>query len=172
MNDKKIKDESYFLHQTPLSLCEKLMEFIDLKEGDRVHEPFRGEGNFFNCFPKNTINSWTEIKENKCYKSFTEKVDWTITNPPFQIDTGTRVVNSFFFLLKHFMTISEKGIGFLGNYNCWSAFTPKRIKEFNETGWFIHRVVVCSIKKWRGRYYFIIFKKEPCEFFEPLVGNY
>jgi hypothetical protein len=172
MDDILLKDDTYYLHQTPQSLCERLMDYIDFTEGDRVHEPFKGESGFFNCFPETTINTWTEIKENKCYKSFTDKVDWVITNPPFRIDTGGKGVNSFFFLLKHFMTISEKGIAFLGNDNCWSAFTPKRIKEFNDDGWFIHKVVVCAIKKWRGRYYFIIFKKEPCSFFEPLVGNY
>lgn len=172
MEDLQVKNETYFFHQTPPELCEKLIKFVDLEDGDMVHEPFRGEGGFYNCFPKNTIKTWTEIRENQCYLSHTEKVDWTITNPPFRIETGTKRVNSFFYLLQHFMKLSNKGVAFLANSNCWSAFTPKRVSEFNQEGWFIHKVVVCAVKKWSGRYYFIIFKKQPCALFEPLIGNY
>lgn len=40
------KDDIYYFHQTPKKLCEELIKNIDLKEGDRVLEPFRGEGGF------------------------------------------------------------------------------------------------------------------------------
>jgi hypothetical protein len=33
-------------------------------------------------------------------------------------------------------------------------------------------VVVCSIKKWRGRYFFIILQKQPNNFYNHLVSNY
>jgi DNA modification methylase len=38
------KDDVYYFHQTPCELCKKLISEVPLVEGDKVLEPFRGEG--------------------------------------------------------------------------------------------------------------------------------
>jgi hypothetical protein len=40
------KTETYYFHQTPNELCRELIKCISLVQGDRVLEPFKGEGNF------------------------------------------------------------------------------------------------------------------------------
>lgn len=167
-----MKDEAYSFHQTPPDLAKKLIDYIPLQEGDRVLEPFKGDGAFYDNLPDITENRWCEIEEGRDYKDFTDEVDWVITNPPFRIDDGTKQVNAFFTLLTHFTKIAQKGIAFLSNDVCFSTLTPKRMKEIQETGFFIHKVVVCSVKKWRGRYFFVVFKKEPNDMFEYIQGSY
>lgn len=167
-----IKDETYYFHQTPKELCEKLIKEVPLEEGDLVLEPFKGEGNFFNSLPDNVVKDWCEITEGRDYKDYDKNMDWIITNPPFRLNEGTKRENAFFKLLKYYTTKAQKGIAFLGNDFCFATLTPKRLRELNESGWFIHKIVCCSIKKWRGRYFFIIFKKEPSPFYKFIEGNF
>lgn len=167
------KDETYYFHQTPNEIAKKLVESIDLQEGDVVYEPFKGEGSFYNAFPSNTINKWTELVEGKDYKDFNETYDWVITNPPFKLqETTTTRINSFALLLEYFTDRAKKGVAFLANDYCFSTLTPIRIKNLNNKGWFIHNICVCNIKKWRGRYFFITFKKSPCQFYSAIEGSY
>jgi len=164
--------EEYYFHQTPVELCKILIDQVPLIDGDRVIEPFKGEGNFYNHFPDFVEKDWSEITQGKDYKDYDKEFDWVITNPPFKLDSSIKRENSFFKLLKFYMTKAKKGIAFLGNDNCFSTLTPKRLKEMNNDGWFIHNIHCCSIKKWRGRYFFIIFKKEPSDFYKYIEGNH
>lgn len=166
------KNDVYYFHQTPELLCRELIKYVDLKEGDKVLEPFKGEGAFYNCFPDFVEKDWTEITENRDYKDYVGDIDWVITNPPFSLDDGAKRENAFFKLLKYYTTKAKKGIAFLGNDRCFSTLTPKRLKELNEIGWYIHNIVVCNVKKWRGRYFFVIFKKLPSAFYNHIVGSF
>ena len=149
-------------------------KLVPLVENDKVLEPFKGEGNFYNNFPDFVKKDYTEITEGLDYKNYHKPIDWVITNPPFRLDAeeGGKRENSFFKLLKYYMERVDKGIAFLGNDYCFGTLTPKRLKEINLKGWYIHNIVCCSIKKWRGRYFFIIFKKEPSDFYKYVDGNF
>lgn len=166
------KDETYFFHQTPEECCKKLLTFIPFEEGDVVLEPFKGEGSFYNNFPDNCIKQFCEIEEGLDYKDYSNEFDWVISNPPFRLEqpNGKRV-NSFYFLLEYYTAKAKKGIAFLANDYCLSTITPIRLKKLNERGWYITKIVVCSIKKWRGRYFFIILTKTPNNFYQYLEGN-
>lgn len=170
-----VKDDIYYFHQTPKLLCEELIKQVPLEQGDRVLEPFRGEGNFYNSLPDFVEKDWTEITDERDYKDYDKEVDWCITNPPFRLDdeqnTGRRI-NAFYKLLNYYSHRAKKGIAFLGNDACFSTLTPTRLKELNGRGWFIHKIVCCAIKKWRGRYFFIILKKEPCDLYKFIDGSF
>jgi type I restriction-modification system DNA methylase subunit len=169
-----IKDDTYLFHQTPVELCKKLIELVPLEKGDRVLEPFRGEGGFYDNLPDFIEKDWAEITDGRDYKDHDKPYDWVITNPPFHMDeeqSGKRV-NTFFKLLKYYTQRAEKGIAFLGNDYCFGTLTPPRLKELNESGWYIHNIVCSSIKKWRGRYFFIIFQKKPCDFYKYVEGSF
>jgi hypothetical protein len=149
------------------------MKHIRLEDNDIVLEPFKGEGSFYNNFPDNVIKEWTEIQEGKDYQDYNKDIDWVISNPPFRLETKKGRVNSFYYLLNYFASRVNKGIAFLGNDSCFSTLTPKRLKELNDKyDLFIHDIVVCNIKKWRGRYFFIIFKKGTSEFYKYIQGNF
>jgi hypothetical protein len=144
---------------------------LEIEAGDILLEPFKGEGSFYNNFPENTTNHFTEIEEGLDYKDFNQTVDWVISNPPFRLETGTKRVNSFFPLVEYYSTRVNKGIAFLGNDYCLSTLSPSRIKKLEQNNLFLNKVVVCNIRKWRGRYFFIVFKKdEPSECFNYLDG--
>lgn len=167
-----IKDDTYFFHQTPYELCKKLIEKVPLEKGDKVLEPFKGEGNFYDNLPDYVEKDWCEIAEGRDYIDYNKEIDWCITNPPFRLDNGKKRENSFFKLLKYYTSKAKKGIAFLGNDFCFSTLTPKRLKELNEDGWYIHSITCCQIKKWRGRYFFIILKREPSTFYNYVEGNF
>lgn len=167
-----MKDETYYFHQTPNDLCIELIKQVHLVEGDEVLEPFRGEGSFYNNFPDFVNKSYCEIEEGLDYKDYNNKIDWVITNPPFRLETGTKRVNAFWYLIEYYIKRVNKGIAFLANDYCLGTLTPKRIKYLNDLGFFINKLSVCSIKKWRGRYFFIIISKEPSSFFNYIEGNW
>lgn len=163
--------ETYLLHQTPSECAKDCISLLTISDNDILFEPFKGEGAFYNHFPSENPKLWSEIEEGIDYKEIEEPYDWVITNPPFRLDTGTKRINSFWFLLDYFSQRARKGIAFLGNDKCFSSLTPKRIQLLKSRGWGITRITVCSIKKWRGRYFFIVLEKKPT-IFDCLLTNY
>tara|TARA_R110000868_G_scaffold187469_1_gene429995 strand:+ start:279 stop:782 length:504 start_codon:yes stop_codon:yes gene_type:complete len=162
----------YDLHQTPPECAKDLMAFVPLVAGDKVVEPFKGEGAFYNALPNYVEKDWAELEQGKDYKELTAEYDWVITNPPFRLETGVKRVNSFWFLLDYYSQRARKGIAFLGNDSCFCTLTPKRHAILKERGWRMTKVVVCSVKKWRGRYFFFILQKEGNDFMDFLPKNY
>ena len=163
-----MKDDVYYFHQTPIELAVKLIESLPLVEGDKVLEPFRGEGAFYNSLPDFVVKEYCEIQDGIDYKDHEGMVDWIITNPPFKIDGK----NAFFNTLEHFSSKVNKGIAFLGNEKCLNTLTPIRLKGFNNKGLWISNITVCNVKKWRGRYYFIVFTKTPSPFYKFIEGSF
>jgi len=167
-----MEDEDYLFHQTPKELAKDLIDRLPLQASDVLFEPFKGEGSFYDNFPLENKKVWCEIKEGKDYKDITGGVDWVITNPPFKLDTGTKPVNSFYFLLEYFTFLANKGIAFLGNDSCFSSLNPRRLNLLEQRGWSITNITVCNVKKWRGRYFFIVFEKKPTSFYNYLLKSY
>ena len=184
------KDETYYFHQTPETLCKELIKHIPyLTTSDLVFEPFSGEGNWLKAFPTNQNVITTEIENGADYRTINlgeKNVDWVITNPPFKIENDKcKLVNSFYLLCDYFAGKTNKGFAFLANDYCLSTLTPKRMKDlYQNKGVYIYKIIVCSIKKWRGRYFFIIFKNRFClkmteevkeerfDFFDYIEGNW
>lgn len=163
-----MKDELYYLHQTPPELCLRLIDYVPIDREDTVFEPFKGEGNFYNAIRHKTQRTtWSEIEDGVDYKSINGMFDWIITNPPFKLEGKM----SFYTLFKELIQKCNKGIALLGNDYCLSAFTPKRLKDLEDMGFHITKIVVCNVKKWRGRYYFIIITRDKGTI-EYLEGNY
>jgi hypothetical protein len=166
-------DDFYLFHQTPKELAKQLINHIDFSNNDLVLEPFKGEGAFYDNLPDNINKDWCEITQGRDYKDYTGDIDWCITNPPFRLDTDGKRVNSFYFLLKYYAERVNKGIAFLGNDTCFNTLTPKRLKDLQEThNLYIHNIIVCNVKKWRGRYFFIIFKKGNSSFYKFIEGSF
>ena len=163
--------DAYTFHQTPASLGRELMEYISphLSPTDVLYEPFRGEGAFYNNFPSENPKHWTEIVEGRDFRDFAETYDWVITNPPFRIDNGT---NAMWFLLDYFTSRAKKGVAFLVNDQGISTMTPRRREMLRAKGWDIVDIVVAQVRKWRGRYYFIIVKPSTTTCLHYLTNTY
>ena len=151
--------ETYLFHQTPKELAAALIAKLPISPEDRLYEPFKGEGAFYDSFPAANPRSWSELEQGRDYKDYDGEYDWVITNPPFKLDTGTKRINAFWFLLDYYSQRAKKGIAFLGNDRCFSTLTPKRIALLESRGWGIKTIVVCNVKKWRGRYFLIVLMK-------------
>lgn len=164
--------EIYLFHQTPPELAKKLMTLIPLEEGDVVCEPFRGEGAFFNAIPDGHPRVWAEIQMGKDYKEIAEEYDWVITNPPFQLEESNKRINGFWMTLDYFTQRAKKGVAFLFNKKCLEALTPRRLQILEQRGWSVQKIVVCSVKKWAGRYYFLVLTKNSPTSFLYLRENY
>jgi len=164
--------EAYLFHQTPIELCRDLMKYVQIQETDRLYEPFKGEGCFYNSFPAANQKDWSEIQQGRDFKDYVGEYDWVITNPPFRLQQEEGRINSFWYLLDYYTSRARKGVAFLGNDRCFSALTPRRIEILKQKGWYINKIVVCSVRKWRGRYFFIILGKKPSDFYTSLLTNY
>lgn len=174
MSGQQIKDKEYYFHQTPPDLAKKLMSFVTIMYGDIVYEPFRGEGAFYNNFPADCVREWSEITEGRDYIDRKEKVEWTISNPPYNMEdeNGKKIRSCFYKLLIHFLNLSTKGVAFLINDSCLESLTAKRMEVINNMGWYITNIIICDVKKWYGRYYFVIFTKEKNDFVKYVKGIY
>ncbi|MDD5014626.1 MAG: N-6 DNA methylase [Atribacterota bacterium] len=136
---REIANDEFF---TPPKLTKLLIGLVPLKKGEIILDPAKGQGVFFNSFPKDTINQATDD-----FFNFTKKQHWLITNPPYsKIDEW----------LKHSCEISTKGFAYLlGLHN----LTPRRIEMCEKMGFGITKIHLCKVFKWFGISAFIIWQK-------------
>lgn len=168
-----MKDDTYYLHQTPKSLAKKIIENIEWKDGENVVEPFKGEGAFYDELPDFVNKKYAEIEEGIDFRSLDySDVDTIITNPPFRLETNNGRKNAFFDILMFFAKTKVKRVIFLCNDYCFCSLTPNRLLKLNNEGLYIHSLTTCSIKKWRGRYYILTFTREPNIFFNYFLENF
>lgn len=172
-------DEIYLFHQTPVALAQALIPRIPLEPNDILYEPFKGEGAFYDHFPEGHSKEWSEITQGRDYKDFLGEYDWVITNPPYRLETNEeqkdnafRRVNAFWVLLDHFSQKAKKGIAMLVNDRCIVSLTPRRIAILEGRGFAVESITVCNVKRWRGRYFFIVIRKGAVPCLTGLVGSY
>lgn len=150
-----MKDEIYYRDQTPPELALALIEYVPIEFGDTAVEPFAGEKAFYNAIRKKTLNvDWYEIEDGKDYKDMKDKYDYIVTNPPFGKN------GSFWRILLELIQKCDKCLALLGNDYCLSCLTPKRLKLLEGFGFHLNKMIRCNVRKWRGRYIFMIFTKE------------
>lgn len=138
---------------TKPEMAKYLLSTIKFEEGDVVLEPCKGKGAFYNNFPRNTINKYCEINEGIDFLEYTDEVDYIISNPPF-------VPRKLFWSFQQkAMDICKKDIYWLINMSALNVFTPTRLKEMNDKGWYIQNFHIVSDKRWHGRYVFIKLNK-------------
>ena len=150
---KKVEKDPDIVMTNP-DMAKYLLSTIKLEEGSIVLEPCRGKGAFYNNFPTNTINKYCEINEGIDFLEYNEKVDYIISNPPF-------VPRKLFWSFQQkAMDICNKEIYWLINLSSLNVFTPNRLEEMKEKGWYIQNFHIVADKRWYGRYVFIKISKE------------
>ena len=151
--------DAYTFHQTPIQLAKDIITKHDnlFKDGDILYEPFKGEGAFFDNFPTRCKSIWSEITQGKDYTSETE-YDWVITNPPFRLEGEKGRRNCIWELIDYFSTRVKKGLIFLVNDYGLCTLTPNKQKILSDRGFGLTHLTMCNVKKWRGRYFIIVFQ--------------
>lgn len=167
-----VKSAEYYFHQSPQKLCKDLIAQIDFTDIKVLYEPFAGENNFYSQFPEGIIKHRTEIEDGLCFKDFDieeNNVDTIITNPPFKLYGK----NTFFQLIMYFFNYAcVKNVYFLCNDICFGSLTPSRRKVMESEGIYINEITTVAVKKWRGRYYFVLFSRKHNDNFKYLLDNY
>lgn len=167
-----VKDNQYYLHQTPSKLAKDLIAQIDFSHVKNIYEPFAGEGSFYGNFPEGIPKYKSEIEDGQDFQNFNldeNDIDTIITNPPFKLEGK----NMFFKLIMYFFSyLSVKNVYFLCNDYCLGSLTPSRRKIMEDENIYINSITTCSVKKWRGRYYFIHFSNNKNDSFKYLLTNY
>ena len=96
-----------------------------------------------------------ELEDGCDFLLWDKKVDWVVGNPPFNI--GWKFIDKM-------TDIAQKGIAVLGNINNFNQFTSVRLEKMKEKGFILQHIHIVSDKRWFGRYYYLIFTKEPNNF--------
>jgi len=147
---KKDPDIAY----TKDDMAKYLLTVIDFKDGDEVMEPCYGKGAFYNNLPANTNNHYCEINMGSDYLTQDKMVDITLSNPPF---VPRKLFWSFH---QKAMDTTRREIWWLINISSLNVFTPNRIEEMNNKGWYLNHMHITSDKRWFGRYVWVQFTKE------------
>lgn len=154
-----MKDDLYWLHQTPFELCKDIISNIPFNDDEILLEPFAGENGFYDNFPEELSKHRCEIEDGLCFKDFDYdhiKPTTIITNPPFKLNGR----NAFFDILLFFAKIRHiKKMYILGSSYCFNSLTPPRMLKLNQAGIYLNKISCVNVKKWAGRYYLMEFSR-------------
>ena len=135
---------------TPFSLALKLIEMADIKPTDRVLDPCRGNGAFFDNLPS-CKKDYCEITENKDFFAYNESVDIIIGNPPF---------SQWKSWPEHTAILCPSKICYvMGALN----LTPKRINYLKQHGYILSKLHITTVRGWFGNTICVVFDKEGTE---------
>jgi len=96
-----------------------------------------------------------ELEEGNDFYEWDKPVDWIVGNPPFH--------ESYKFVMKA-AEIAQAGFAFLLNNQAMNSMTPGRWQQIRDKGFYLQRLHCVGDKRWFGRYWYLIFTKEPNDF--------
>lgn len=132
---------------TPLPVAELMINMCDIQENEKVLDPSKGKGVFYDNLPDNCIKSFCEITENKDFFDCNDRFDLIIGNPPFSMWDKW---------LKHTTTLTNKICYIIGILN----FTQKRLKIMEDAGFGLTKLHLLKINGWFGTSVICIFEKD------------
>ena len=144
-NSKKTPNDNIY---TPERIVNRVLKQIDIDDGSKVLDGFRGDGAFYNKYKDTWIKTYCEIDEGKDFFEYTDKVDYMISNPPFS------KLND---ILNHLFDICEKGFGLI---LMATALTEPRLKRIYNAGFMLTKYDTFHVKEWFGfPVIFVMFEK-------------
>ena len=111
--------------QTPVELAGRIVNYF--QPSGRILEPCAGEGHFLQHLPD---AEWCEIKRDRDFFAYDQRVDWILTNPPWS------QIRPF---LAHAFTISDHVV-FLMTVN--HAWTKARLRIAREHGFGLRAILL------------------------------
>jgi len=117
---------------TPLSLCQRIVDYFN--PDGTILEPCKGSGNFLKYLPKDRT-SYCEMDEGIPFETYTGKVNWVITNPPWSkmrifLNLSFKCANHVVFLI----TINH-------------VFTKARIRDMKENNFGLKEILYVDTPK-------------------------
>ena len=147
-----MKKEYTSKDETPIeTVIECLAQIVFDKKNDLVIDAGSGKNEIWYKNIPTDMKIAIEIDNGCDFLTYNEKTDWVVGNPPF---------HEWLLFLFHSVEISNKGIGFLINHTRLNQLTPHRLNKLKEKGFYLNHIHIIEVKKWFGRYYFLIFTKD------------
>jgi hypothetical protein len=167
----------YCLHQTPPELAKRIIDDTEWENGEKVMEPFAGDGAFYDNLPDTVSKYKTEIQEGLDFRNFDYEnvpISTVITNPPFKLMDPDGIERNAFFKIIEYYTLAPhiKRIILLCSSVCYNSLTPSRMFVINSNGFYLNKVTACCVKKWYGRYWVLVFTKNPNPYFKYYLETY
>ena len=132
---------------TPLQVAKKMIEICKIQPEDKVLDPSKGGGVFYDNFPE-CIKSYCEIEENKDFFDYNEEVDIIVGNPPYSL--WSKWINKT-------ISLNPKKICYI--FGTWN-FTNVRLRELHNNGYNIQKIVFCKIDWWMSPSFICLFEKK------------
>ena len=132
---------------TPLPVAKKMIEICNIQPEDKVLDPSKGGGVFYDNFPE-CIKSYCEIEENKDFFDYNEEVDIIVGNPPYSL--WTKWINKT-------ISLNPKKICYI--FGTWNL-TNVRLRELHKNGYNIQKIVFCKIDWWMSPSFICLFEKK------------
>ena len=132
---------------TPISLAKILINMADIQPNDKVLDPSRGTGIFFNNL-SDCKKDWCEITDGKDFFNYNEKVDIIIGNPPF---------SQWKKWLSHSAILNPRKICYI--MGCLNL-TPQRINFLKAHGYILSKIHLTTVAGWFGNIMCVVFDKE------------
>jgi hypothetical protein len=153
--------------QTPVEICQQIIELVPWTDGELVLEPFCGDGNFYRNLPKQVRKDWCEIRRGRNFFQYQgPQPDTIITNPPFRDATG--INNLVVPCLEGCLQLARRRVVYFINHRVFNALTAGRLKKYEDWGWGIMHLSIWDVRKWYGRYYLIVWEKGS----KPIIGYF
>ena len=143
---------------TPKEVAEKMIELCDIKPTDRVLDPCRGGGVFYDNLPP-CDKDWCEISEDKDFFSVSGHYDLIIGNPPYSI------WNKW---IKHTIEHCDKFCYVMGVYN----LTPPRMQWMEDAGFIITKFHLIKVDWWFSPCFVVLYEKQDSELTKKAVMTY
>jgi len=142
---------------TPLPTALKLIEITDIHENDKVLDPSRGKGVFYDNIPVEN-KDWCEITDGVDFFDYNKPVDIIIGNPPFSI-------------LKKWLSksieLNPKKIAYvMGAIN----LNHNRMKLLYDNNYFITKLVITDVRDWFGPTHLVVFEKNATPVVDYMLG--
>ena len=114
----------------PHELAQRIVDKFGKEIRDRVLDPARGDGTFYDALPNHVEKLWCEAGEGRDFYDWTAAVDSIVTNPPW---------SDFRDFLQHSLTVADN-IVFLAPLNHYT--TKRRISMISDAGYGVRRILM------------------------------
>lgn len=132
---------------TPLPIALKLIEMCQIQPNDRVLDPSKGKGVFFDNLPPCENKDWCEVTEGRDFFDYAELCDVVVGNPPF---------SKWKAWLEHSVKLGPRKIGYvMGVLN----LTAIKLQFMRDSGYEVVSYHLASVRGWFANTILVVFEK-------------
>ena len=142
----KMRDTPNDVIFTVKPLAQIMIDLCDIQPTDKVLDPSKGGGVFFNNFPE-CDKSYCEIREGIDFFKYDKPVDIIVGNPPYSLWTSW---------LDHTIKLNPNKFCYIfGQMN----LTVPRLIKIEAGGYKMTKIHLCKVKWWFGHSFVCVFEK-------------